>query len=172
MKSRTNSILNCIFPQRETMFPKRNKTTEPSANSSAQGTIACPTRWYPGPCYATLRCSQWPSSFFFSAKGGVLAYFSPYTLMNKRNLDYNKNCKFSFGSFVQANQENIPSNNNRLCTIDCIYLRPILEKSRGHELMNLTTGAVLVRPRMWEMPFTEHVIRSVESLAKSQGTHL
>jgi hypothetical protein len=46
----------------------------------------------------------------FPAKGGVSAYLSSYTIMTGRNLDYNKHCQVPFGAYVQANQENKPTN--------------------------------------------------------------
>ena len=39
----------------------------------------------------------------------------------------------------------------------------------GHFVMNLVTGKKMHKPRVWEVPITESVIRSVESLAESQG---
>ena len=35
--------------------------------------------------------------------------------------------------------------------------------------MNIVTGAKMHKPRVWEVPITESVIRAVESLAESQG---
>jgi hypothetical protein len=46
----------------------------------------------------------------FPAKGGVSAYLSPYTIMTGRNLNYDKHCQVPFGAYVQANQENDPTN--------------------------------------------------------------
>jgi hypothetical protein len=44
----------------------------------------------------------------FPAKGGVSAYLSPYMIMTGRNLDFLKHCQVTFGTYVQANQENDP----------------------------------------------------------------
>ena len=89
--------------------------------------------------------------------------------MQKRNLDYDKHCKYAFGAYVQAYQEEPIKNNNRARTIDCIYLNPVLSNGGGHEVMNVMTGAKMTKGRIWEMPITETIIQAVESLAKSQG---
>jgi hypothetical protein len=44
------------------------------------------------------------------AKGGVPAYLSPHVLLTGRNLDFEKHCQVSFGAYVQADQENDPTN--------------------------------------------------------------
>jgi hypothetical protein len=57
---------------------------------------------------------------FFPAKGGVCDYYSPYVIMSGRKLDYSKHLKYQFGSYVQANQDNDPTNTNAPRTIDAI----------------------------------------------------
>lgn len=47
---------------------------------------------------------------FFPAKGGVSAYYSPYVILGGRKLDYYKHLQFRFGEYVQANQDNNPTN--------------------------------------------------------------
>jgi hypothetical protein len=105
----------------------------------------------------------------FPAKGGVSAYLSPYMIITGRNLDFAKHCQVPFGAYVQANQENDPTNTQSPRTIDAIYLRPMNNKQGGHELMNLHTGLVITRNTIWERPITDLVIRAVESMASEQG---
>jgi len=82
----------------------------------------------------------------FPAKGGISEYFSPHMLVGGRNIDYNKHCQMTFGSYVQANQDNNPKNTNAPRTIDAIYLRPIPSNIQGgHEVMDLATGRVVTR---------------------------
>ena len=105
----------------------------------------------------------------FPAKGGVSAYLSPHMLMTGRNLDFVKHCQVPFGAYVQANQENDPTNTQAPRTIDAIYLRPMNNIQGGHELMNLQTGLVIMRNKIWERPITDLVIRAVENMAAEQG---
>ena len=102
----------------------------------------------------------------FPVKGGLSEYYSPHVIMSKKNIDYNKHCQHTFGTFVQANQENNPMNMQAPRTIDAIYLRPLNNIQGGHEVMNLATGNVVTRSRVWERPATEMVIRVVENMAK------
>ena len=69
---------------------------------------------------------------YFPAKNGVSEYFSLHMLMNHKNIDYNKHCKFMFGKYVQAYQEEDKKNNNKPHTIDGIYLQPRFKSSGGH----------------------------------------
>jgi hypothetical protein len=81
----------------------------------------------------------------FPAKGGVSAYLSPHVIITGRNLDFDKHCQVPFGSHVQVNQENDPTNTQAPRTIDAIYLRPMKNRQGGHEVMNLMTGQVITR---------------------------
>jgi hypothetical protein len=105
----------------------------------------------------------------FPAKGGVSAYLSPFMIMTGRNLDFAKHCQVPFGTYVQANQENDPTNTLAPRTINAIYLRPMTNLQGGHEVMNLHTGQVITRNRIWERPLTDLVIQTVESMAAEQG---
>ena len=105
----------------------------------------------------------------FPAKGGVSAYLSPSMILTGKNLDFEKHCQVPFGAYVQANQENDPTNTQAPRTIDAIYLRPMTNIQGGHELMNLHTGQMISRSRIWERPITNLVIQAVEALAHEQG---
>jgi len=106
---------------------------------------------------------------YFPAKGGVSEYYSPRMLMKKRNLNYKKDCAIPFGTYVQANRENKPTNDNRARTLDAIYLRPTLDRQAGHEVMNLATGKAITCARVWEIPITPIIIKAVETMAEKQG---
>jgi hypothetical protein len=89
--------------------------------------------------------------------------------MTGRNLDYSKHCQVPFGAYVQANQENKPTNTQAPRTIDAIYLRPMTNKQGGHELMILRTGLMITRNKIHERPLTDLVIRAIETMAEEQG---
>ena len=42
---------------------------------------------------------------FFPSKNGVSSYYSPRVILHQRGLDYNKHCKYQFGSYVQAHDD-------------------------------------------------------------------
>ena len=103
------------------------------------------------------------------AKRGISEYYSSHVIMGKKNIDYEKHCQINFGAYIQANQENVPTNTEAPRTIDAIYLRPLNNIQGGHELMNLSTGSIITRNKVREVPATELVIRAVEKMAESQG---
>ena len=82
-------------------------------------------------------------------------------LMNKRNDNYNRHCKHMFGEYVQAYQEETIKNNNKPRTIDCIYLKPNFSNAGGHFVMNIATGAKMLKSRLWTVPITPTVIQAV-----------
>jgi hypothetical protein len=59
---------------------------------------------------------------FFPSKGGISEYYSPRMILHQKTLDYKKNCKYSFGSYVQAHDEPNPLNTTAARTLDGIYL--------------------------------------------------
>jgi hypothetical protein len=117
--------------------------------------------------YLAMQCTHQLN--LFPAKGGVSAYFSPHVLLSGTNLDFNKHCQVPFGAYVQANQENTPTNAQAPRTIDAIYLRPMKNTQGGHELMNIATGLVITRNTVWELPVTDLVIQAIEAMAAEQN---
>ena len=74
---------------------------------------------------------------FFPAKHGISPYYSPCMILHQRNLDYNKHCRYAFGTYVQAHDEPAPSNTNAPHTLDCIYLHYNDNEQGGHDLLHL-----------------------------------
>jgi hypothetical protein len=88
----------------------------------------------------------------FPAKGGISAHYSPHTILTGQAIDFKKHLAIPFGSYVQANNENDPSNTNAPRTLDCIYLGPVMDNRQGgHKLLHLGTGKVITRPRVKEI---------------------
>ena len=105
----------------------------------------------------------------FPVKGVISDYYSPRAILNQRTTDYNKECLVPFGSYVQANNENVPSNTNAPRTLDAIYLRPTQTLQAGHELMDLNSGKLITRSKITEIPITERVINVVNEIGFNQG---
>ena len=105
---------------------------------------------------------------YFPVKGGVSAYYSPLVILGKTDLQY-EDLKIPFGAYVQAFHESTPKNTNAPRTLDCIHLRATQNKQRGYELMDLNTGKLITRPRVWQMPATQLVIQRVEELGDKDG---
>ena len=107
---------------------------------------------------------------FFPSDSGVSKHYSPWQLMGKPQLDYKRHFTACFGDYVQANNENKPTNDMCPRTLDCIYLYPnVHDPQGGHVLMNIETDAVIVRPRVWKIPITDLVIKAVNALGAKQG---
>jgi hypothetical protein len=105
----------------------------------------------------------------YPVRGGVSPYYSPHVILGGRNLDYNKHCKVAFGAYVQAYVENNPKNTPAARTYDAIYLRPLPNEQGGHQVMSLSTGLARTTMKVWELPITDLVIKTVEEMAEAQG---
>ena len=105
----------------------------------------------------------------FPVKGGISPYYSPRNLLGLPSLDYTRHCTIPFGAFVQANHENKQTNSNAPRTLDAIYLRPAYNMQGGHELMDLSSGKLITRARVKQLPVTDLVIKAVEAMAYTQG---
>ena len=107
---------------------------------------------------------------FFPPKGGVSKHYSPRVILHHEELDYNKHCKYTFGEYVQACQDEIPKNKNQPRTLDCIYLRPNAHSQQGgHELLHIPTGKIITRSKISAIPMTQAVIDAVHKLADLDG---
>ena len=105
----------------------------------------------------------------FPVKGGVSSYYGPWTLITKKDVDYELHLKIPFGAYVQAYQENNPTNTNAPRTIDGIYLGPEINNVQGgHKVMNLVTGKLIHPMKVYPLPVTNFVINAVEAMAKEQ----
>ena len=105
----------------------------------------------------------------YPVRGGVSPYYSPHVILGGRNLDYNKHCKVAFGAYVQAYVKNNPKNTPAARTYDAIYLRPLPNEQGGHQVMSLSTGLARTTMKVWELPITDLVIKTVEEMAEAQG---
>jgi hypothetical protein len=106
----------------------------------------------------------------FPAKGGISANYSPYTILTGQAIDFKKHLAIPFGSYVQANNKNDPSNTNAPRTLDCIYLGLVMDNRQGgHKLLHLGTGKVITRPQVKKIPMSDTIIRAVENMARCQG---
>ena len=98
---------------------------------------------------------------------GISKYFSPRQLLTHQSLDYERDCKYYFGQFVQAHDdETKPRNSQQARSIDAIYMRPT---DGGHEVYNFATDEVITRVRVTPLPIPKHVIDTIDRIAADQG---
>ena len=103
----------------------------------------------------------------FPPKGGISTTYSPRAIIEGRPVEFNKHCKLSFGSYVQAvtQSTNTPAERAK----DGIFLRTLDNQQGGYEVLNLATGKPVTRHELIEIPITSDVIKKVEQLAKRDG---
>ena len=101
----------------------------------------------------------------FPYKGGILVYYDNQIILNQINWDYEKHFQYEFGSYVQENQVNKPTNTNLARTMEAIYIRPTTNLQGVHKLMDICTSRLITRPKVYPCVITKIVIKSVEKLA-------
>jgi hypothetical protein len=106
---------------------------------------------------------------FSPARHGISKYYSPREILHRRKLDYVKHCLIPQFSYVQAHDEPTPLNAPNARTLDCLYVRPILNDQGGHKLFHLGTKTMITRRKVTVVPMTASVIEHVERLAKADG---
>jgi hypothetical protein len=84
-------------------------------------------------------------------------------------MDYNKHCKYAFGTYVQAHDDPKPKNSNISRTLDCIYLRYSDNLQGGHELLHLPTNQIITRQYITPSPITPAVLKQVNDIATMEN---
>ena len=104
---------------------------------------------------------------YFPVKDGVSSVFSPRQLIDRKSLDYTRDFRIPFGSYVQASvaTDNTPKARTR----SSIYLGQPDNIQGGHLVMSLETGKELSTQRVTVIPITDLVIKRVEEIAHNQN---
>jgi hypothetical protein len=117
----------------------RNETTGPSREGYGAAYHRLPYKALPRTLIRYLVTMQASQLNLFPAKGGILPYYSPRTILGLPVLDYEKHCAVPFGAYIQANHETNQTNSNAARTIDAIFLCPAINMQGGHELYDLNS---------------------------------
>jgi hypothetical protein len=106
---------------------------------------------------------------FSPSKHGVSKHYSPRMNVDRINIDYERDCKYALGDYVQGVEESDPSNTTQARSLDCLYLRPAAQSQNGHELLHLMTNHVVTRHKVVPCPIAPSVIAQVHRLAQHDG---
>ena len=106
---------------------------------------------------------------YFPPKGGMSACCSPHAVLKRRKIAHLKHCTVSFGTCVQAHEDQNPKNTQEPCTLDCICLRLTDADQVGHEVLNLATGQSLTRCQVTSVPIAAATVKAIEASADKDG---
>ncbi len=76
------------------------------------------------------------------AAAGVSKKYSPREIVLGRELDFNKHCKATFGSYVEAHKDPTITNTMRSCTFPGVFLGPTDNCQGTHKVFDINTGVV------------------------------
>ena len=96
-------------------------------------------------------------------------HYIPHMIISQRNWDHTKHYWVEFGAYVHVSQVNYSKNKNRPITLDGIYLCPVPNLQGGYKIIDLRTGKLITRPKLFEIPIIDFVINSVEKMVEDQG---
>ena len=116
---------------------------------------------------AASECVKWLNTF--PPKGGISPQYSPRAIILGRPVDYDKHCKVKCGAYVQAYNDNNPTNTTKERSIDGIFLKSLDNIQGGYEVLDLKTGQPTTRFHVDELPMPKEVIARVEQLAEKDG---
>jgi hypothetical protein len=89
-------------------------------------------------------------------------------IVHGRGIDYEKHCKYAFGSYIQANDDPKIKNSNSPRTLDCIYLRYSDNIQGGHELLHLPTNHIIVRQYVTQVPISPAIIKQEHQIVETE----
>ena len=107
-------------------------------------------------------CVFWLNCFYPSET--VVEGSSPRTIMTGRTVDYNKQCTYEFGQYVQTHEEHNADMKPR--TIGALALRPTGNEQGGYYFLSLLTGKRLNRAKATPLNMPAEVISRVHQLAR------
>ena len=102
---------------------------------------------------------------YFPAKHGISQHYSPRQIVHQTTLNYEHECKYAIGTYVQAHDEPNPTNTQAPRSLDAIYIRAT---DNGHDVYDLSTQKIINRRRLTAMPITPTVIKAVEDIADAE----
>jgi hypothetical protein len=90
---------------------------------------------------------------------GASTIYSPREIVTGLKLDFNKHCKYLWGSYVEASEDADITNTLRSRTFPCIVLGPTGNSQGSVWCFNLQTKQVIKRRTVKPLPMPDRVIR-------------
>jgi hypothetical protein len=103
---------------------------------------------------------------FFPAKDGISEYYSPCMILHECNIEYDKHCLYSFGTYVHAHDEPDKLNMTMPRILDCIYLCYNDNEKGGHDLFHLQTNCMITCHQVTPVLITSSIIQQVNRIAE------
>jgi hypothetical protein len=88
--------------------------------------------------------------------------YSPRKIVLGRELDFDKHCKATFGSYVEAHEDPTITNTMRSCTFPGIFLGSTGNRQGTHKVFDINTGVVKNPRIIIPLPMPDQVITVVE----------
>ncbi len=100
----------------------------------------------------------------FPPKGRVSEMISPRMIVIGVPFDYNKHCKWAFGTYGQTSEEPKPSNTQVGQSLSAICLGPKGNLQGSYKFLNLWTSKMILHHDFTPLPMPQEVIDHVNRL--------
>ena len=107
---------------------------------------------------------------WFPAKNGISDTYSPKQIVEKRNINFKRDCVAEFGAYCHGGGGE-SSNTMTPRTMEAAYIRPTEAIRGGHKILNLNTRKFITRPKITVLPATDQVIARVNAWAAEEGVY-
>ena len=94
-------------------------------------------------------------------ENGISQQYSPREIVLGRAIDFEKDCKATFGAYVEASRDDTVTNTTRDRTHPCIALGPSGNLQGSTKCFDLLTGKVVVRRTVKELPWPDRLLKLV-----------
>ncbi len=94
----------------------------------------------------------------FPSKSSISETLSPREILLCHKLDFKRHCKAPFGSYCEAHDEPLPTNNMVLRSTPSIVLGPTGNLQGTYKIFSLTTGKKIKRRQLTRYPMLYSVI--------------
>ena len=70
-------------------------------------------------------------------------------ILYQENITFKQHCLHMLGEYAQTEDEPLRTNTNVPRTLDCIYLRPSVNRQLGYDLLYLLTNKIINRKKIF-----------------------
>ena len=105
----------------------------------------------------------------FPARNEVSKNCSTRVNFHKENIDFKTHNVHYVGDFVQSHEEKTMNNENSTRALEFIYLRPLVDRQEGHDLLHVQISKEINLKKITLVLMSEYHIKKVHSIANDKG---
>ena len=105
-------------------------------------------------------------------KAGISEYYSPWTLITGRKLNYKLHCRVRPGEYCMTHEEEKPRNSTKARATNAVAIGPCANLHGTYKFLHLATGDIIKRKIFTPLTITQDVINRMTELSKRSAAHI